>query len=284
MRNGRDDILKVMYRGLFTTLLMGGVLAVHAQQAPASTGADAGGGEAAVRQRVEKFYGLQVEGKFRQSEAFVCEDSKDAFYTARKRQWLSVEIVSAQYDASRNLYMMTTTLGMNQGTPAGIVKVTYPNTTLWRFEDGNWCMHLPPPTPDGKATPFGAMKVQDPSSAEGKKLEMKPVSAEMVQGGVKADKEQLVVAPTGTSSDELHITNHLSGMVELEIIPLYTPGLKLTLSTTELKARETATLKVEFTPVDNRALRTLSTSVMVHPLGIKLPVRIAFEPKAAATK
>src|ERR1700691_5106919 len=50
-------------------------------QQPAPAAAEA---EAALRARVEQFYQLQVDKKFRQAEALVAEESKDDYYNRSK--------------------------------------------------------------------------------------------------------------------------------------------------------------------------------------------------------
>ena len=40
--------------------------------------------EAALRARVEQFYQLEIDKKFRQAEAFVAEDTKDDYYNGSK--------------------------------------------------------------------------------------------------------------------------------------------------------------------------------------------------------
>src|ERR1700724_3603210 len=51
----------------------------------------------ALRARVAKFYQAHVDGKPRRAEELVAEDTKDYFYTARKPQYLSFQIIKIDY-------------------------------------------------------------------------------------------------------------------------------------------------------------------------------------------
>src|SRR5437879_6149024 len=62
-------------------LVPASALFAHAQSSPEAIDA-----EKNLRQRVEEFYQLQQDNKFRQAEALVAEDSKDLYYNARKTE------------------------------------------------------------------------------------------------------------------------------------------------------------------------------------------------------
>src|SRR5262252_4422911 len=51
----------------------------------------------ALRVRITEFYQDHVDGKFRQAEALVAEDTKDFFYSANKPKYLSFEIQRIDY-------------------------------------------------------------------------------------------------------------------------------------------------------------------------------------------
>src|SRR5580692_1418161 len=53
--------------------------------------------EAALRARVEQYYQLQVDKKFRQAEAMVAEDSKDDYYNRAKQDIKSFSIQQIEF-------------------------------------------------------------------------------------------------------------------------------------------------------------------------------------------
>ena len=56
----------------------------------------------ALRENVAKFFKAHVDGKFRQAEEVIAEDSKDFFYNMEKQRYFSFEIVRINY--SRKLH------------------------------------------------------------------------------------------------------------------------------------------------------------------------------------
>jgi hypothetical protein len=53
--------------------------------------------DAALRDRVQKFFQAHVDGKFRAADQYVAEESKDAFFSADKPRYLSFELASITY-------------------------------------------------------------------------------------------------------------------------------------------------------------------------------------------
>src|SRR5207248_340652 len=51
----------------------------------------------ALRARISKFFQYHVDGKFRQAEALVADDSKDFFYSANKPKYMGFEIKDIIY-------------------------------------------------------------------------------------------------------------------------------------------------------------------------------------------
>ena len=51
----------------------------------------------ALRARISKFFQAHIDGKFRQAEVLVAEDSKDFFYSANKPKYLGFEIKEIAY-------------------------------------------------------------------------------------------------------------------------------------------------------------------------------------------
>lgn len=292
---GRNDILTGVVRRAFQTIILAGaaIASASAQDAPKPAAAapapqTLSATEQAVKDRASGFYALQMEGKFRQAEAFVCEDSKDRFYSSRKRRWRSADIVTVRTEADGKTVLVTTGLGTDQTTPSGIVQVTFPSTTYWRQEEGAWCLHIPEPKGSGVATPFGTMNSSDTTSGTTGRpagpLKMNPVSLDTVLRGVKVDREELKLNAGGASTDQVVITNTLPGSVEIELIPAAVPGLKLTLSATKLKAKETATLTATFTPSGSAKLPPAEARLVVQPLNQQIPIAIHFSPAPSAAK
>ncbi len=124
------------------------------------------GVDEALRERVRQFYELEQQGRFRQAESLVCEDSKDRYYDMEKRRWTSVELIQITYEDNFTRARAALALGTEMATFAGPLAVKAPLTSLWRLEQGAWCRYFPDPQKEGYRTPFGIMK-PSPSSGSG---------------------------------------------------------------------------------------------------------------------
>src|SRR5450759_4659419 len=96
------------------------------------------GVEEALRARVTRFFALQSEGKFRQGESFVCEDSKDAYYDSFKSKWTSVAVISMTWEDSFQTGKVLMSLGTEMKTLGGTIPAKYPMTTIWKVQNDNW--------------------------------------------------------------------------------------------------------------------------------------------------
>jgi hypothetical protein len=124
--------------------------------------------EEAVRARVVRFYELFKEGKFRQAEELVAEESKDDFYNTQKKALLGFELTSITFDddfkEANVLVNVDTMFPLMGATPFKV-----PIAGKWRWIEDNWFLYM---EPHGNKTPFGETKSQ----------EAKPGEAALVQG------------------------------------------------------------------------------------------------------
>jgi hypothetical protein len=80
-------------RGFSTLLILSAVAALAQTPEPAAPPEV----EQALRARVTQFYELQKEGKFRQTEQYVAEDTKDLYYAMAKTGCISFELGKISY-------------------------------------------------------------------------------------------------------------------------------------------------------------------------------------------
>ena len=105
---------------------------------PAGTPED----EEAVRARVDGFYGLFQEGRFREAEAFVAEESRDAFYVAPKTKIFSYEIQSVSFNSDVDEASVVVTVETVTPTPLSAVPMKQPLPSTWKRVDGDWYLKL----------------------------------------------------------------------------------------------------------------------------------------------
>jgi len=231
--------------------------------------------EEALRARVTTFYQHHVDGKFTQALRLVAEDSGDAFLGADKKRCRSFEIIkltfSDNFTRANVLVGCDTDFVMPASKP---IPVTMPQPSQWKVADGNWFWFSEPIDPNkGVDTPFGTMR---PGAPGDRNLEAGHIPLAVVQSAVKANKSEAKLSSFEPASDEITITNSLSGQVTLALDLVQMPGFEARLDRTELKANEKAILHLRYTPGDRSPKPTLTARVRVQPTNQVIPIQITF--------
>ena len=148
-------------------LVFGAALA----QTPAATPKDPPPPEVdkALRERVQQFFDLQVQGQFRKAEQYVAEDLKDYYYNLGKPKYENAKLLGIEY--SEHFTRATATIAVERYInappfpPDVLMKGNIQST--WRIEDGKWMWYEDPNA--GVRTPFGMMQggVRPPGAAPG---------------------------------------------------------------------------------------------------------------------
>jgi hypothetical protein len=208
----------------------------------------------ALRERIAGFYQLLVDGKFRQAEALVADDTKDFFYDMSKPKYLSFEIGQIVYSDEFTRAKAIVLCEQEIPLPAFAGKpLKFPYPSLWKLVDGVWywyvdqnalrqtpfgVMNPGPPAPSGAMSPgppqFGATTPPPmPSGVDVQGL------LNRLKSQAKADK-QTVALKVGESG-QVTIANSAEGVVTLSL-NVDAPGVDAKLDRTELKAGEKAIL------------------------------------------
>ncbi|HXA04230.1 MAG TPA: hypothetical protein VNY30_05305 [Bryobacteraceae bacterium] len=234
----------------------------------------------ALRDRISKFFQLQVDGKPRQAEQYVAEDSKDYYYEMQKPRYLSYEIRSISYsdEFTKAKAMIAVEMIINipqfQNKPMKI-----PFMTLWKVVDGQWFWYVQPEA--SLITPFGKMNPgpgkPGEAQAGGPPDMSKTPDILSLWKQVSADKQGVQLKAHEASSDRVTISSQLAGTVSLQFQPPDVPGLVVKLDRTELKAGEKAVLSFDFKPGENAPRSPLVVNVLVQPINSVISVRAVFE-------
>ncbi len=227
--------------------------------------------------RVKDFYALHMEGKFRQAEAYVCADSKDAYYDSDKRRWQSAEILRINFEKDFKSATVVVTLGSEMRTRVGAIAATFPMAGSWKLEDNLWCHHVPPPSAATVATPFGPMR--QTGTDKGVSAAEAPVRPDPFSliSAFKVSKREFLLKGYDNSSDQADIYNGMPGQVRLDLQTAELPGLKMELSKKTLEAGEHATLKLTYSPPDKSPKPLFTIRLLVEPLGAEIPMRVVFD-------
>lgn len=235
------------------------------------------GTEESVRARASEFYRLQIEGKFRQAEALVCEESKDVYYDAEKERWKSLKIQGVTFTAPQTA-RVSVALGNEMKTPQGTFPMEVPMVSVWHEEQGQWCLSMPKPGTGEKITPWGVMKAG--SGGTGKLPTAKPVSVGSIQSGVQLSKNVIRFDPTKASTDVVTISNHLEGSIQVEVNAVPLNGLTWKVISPMVKSQGTTQLEVSYDPSlarEEPANRKLKVTVI--PLNLVRDVTVEFQKK-----
>lgn len=192
----------------------------------------------ALRARITEFFQDHVDGKFRQAEALVAEDTKDYFYTANKPKYLSFEIKSISYSEG---YTRAKAIVMCEQTVPfpdfGGQAIRIPTPSTFKLVDGQWYWYVDPE--QLRQSPFGTFPAAVPGKPAGGPPTI-PRPEDVLKAAsqqVKADKQAVSLKPGG--SDQLTITNTAPGVMSLSLLGSI-PGVEVTLDRMDLKTGERA--------------------------------------------
>jgi hypothetical protein len=190
----------------------------------------------ALRARIAEFYQDQVEGKFRQAEALVAEDTKDYYYSANKIKYLSFEVREIHYSEgftrAKAVVMCEQYITM-LGFANKPMKVPSPST--WKLVDGQWYWYVDQDalkqTPFGKLNPGpstpGAPPAAPPSLPDLQQMQ------KMFSQQVKVDKAAVTMKPG--DSAQITITNGAPGPITVSLTGSI-PGMEAKLDQTNIAA------------------------------------------------
>jgi hypothetical protein len=189
----------------------------------------------ALRARISEFYQDHVDGKFRQADALVAEDTKDFYFESNKPKYLSFEIQRIDYSEGftrAKATILCEQYVMMPGFANKPLKVPTPST--WKLVDGQWYWYVDQNVL--RQTPFGVMK---PGSGAPSGLPSLPSGKDMafIFTQLKADKSAVSLKPG--AEEQVTVTNSAQGQVTLSLTGTL-PGVEAKLDRMNLGAGEKA--------------------------------------------
>jgi hypothetical protein len=233
--------------------------------------------EEALRARVSAFFQAQVEGKFRQAEQYVAEDSKDSYYEMNKTRYVKYEIRNINYSNNFSKAIVLVLTHAYVAIPGFEGKLApLPLKTNWILADGQWRWHVDPA--DTKVTPFGKMNpgpYPDPNAA-GPSTTSQPATVESVLSGIRVDKRMAQLKSKEASSDRIEILNGLSGTLSVTLNPIDVPGLQIKFEPMEMKKGEKTVVSFHYEPQDTIPPSGIQIYLIVNPIHYVIPIYISF--------
>jgi hypothetical protein len=236
---------------------------------PAAVPADQKEAEAALRERVKRFYDLLVAGKARASEELVCESSKDEYYAEPKTHPLSAEVLGVQFlpdgKMARVMTMVEDEFTMPMGARKQVMKRSIPSD--WKLESGQWCYYIEPapqpqagaPTQVPPGAPPAPLKAGEPPPG------VRPADLPNLSNGVTASPQRFQLRDNKDGKAEIVVTNGIKGPIKLVFGCRKTPGLECKSDKEFLGYGGQAKLTVEFKYSGVKLPPNLKASLWVEP-------------------
>jgi hypothetical protein len=231
--------------------------------------------DTALRESLAKFFQAHIDGKFRNAEEVIAEDSKDFFYNMEKKRYLAYEVVRINYSENFTKATVVTGVEVEWRSPRiGVMRVKPPLTSLWRLEGDKWYWYIVPQK--DWDTPWGRMNPGPDDPDKLKKL-FTGVDVATVLSNVTIDRNELRLSSYQPAKGEALISNTLPGEIKLRMEAPPRAGLEAKLEKDVLKSGETAKVLVSYDPVGDEPKPRGEILVHVEPTGQILRIGLTFD-------
>jgi hypothetical protein len=226
------------------------------------------GPEKAVRDRVDQFYHMLLEKKFRQAESFIQEDLKDAYYSANKPdiKRYAIKGVEVRDDqrSARVTVVTTVTVGLAGGTP---IDFDLPATTTWRLEGDQWLLSADKDPSPALKTPFGEMTPGKSANAG----PLAPPDLKAIMSRVLVDRTEVEL--TAAKPETVTITNPRPGPIDLALDEKSRaiPGLTTEIDTPHVDSLGQATVRFR---VEKGVKVSDTVRITASPAGQVLEIKV----------
>ena len=231
--------------------------------------------EKALRDRVSGFYQAYVDGKFRQAEQYVAEDTKDLHYNQEKNKYRNFEIVKITFDDKFKTAKVVTIVGTNVSMRGNRMDVAAPMASHWKLEDGKWFYYYHPSL--GVDSPVGIMRPGPGTAQPGTGFGAIIKNPMAILSQIKVSKKSILLKGHEKSEDTLTVTNNAPGPISLAFQSETAPGLSWKLDKPEIAQGQTATLTVSYLPPDKRAKPALRGALSIEPFGQTVQIPVEFD-------
>ena len=245
--------------------------------------------DAALRDRVAKFFQAQADRKYRQADQYVAEDTKDYFYEVSKTPITQFQIAKIVYSEHFTKAVVTVQLERDISQPMfPNAKVKVPDDSTWKIENGLWCWTVDPTVVH---TPFGDFK-RPPLPAPGaapNAVQIPPLPKPGdVNKTVSADRSEITLGPP--ERGQVVLQNSLPGPIGLALEAPEVAGLEVKLDHAQVGPSGSARVLFTYHPAPGGsqtaggARREVVVNVVVQPTSQVIPIRVTLGPAAPSQK
>lgn len=222
------------------------------------------GAEESLRARVDQFYKLIREKKYRAAEELVAPESRDQYYAEEKPAIEDFKIESIAWDDNFTKANLTMASTMKLRTARlGEYPQQVPYLSHWILQNGQWMWYIPKVT--ARQTPFGTMHV-NPNSPGAKDVDLKDLIA---KGPTEKDLALAIVADRSHlelkngAHQEIKLKSSLPGPVKLKAQIISGSGFEAFLKSSDLEPHGKTELIVS--RLQGTEFRAGRVSVLVIP-------------------
>ena len=239
--------------------------------------------EEALRARVTEYFTLFQHGEFRQAEAYVTEESKNAFYVMNKASHEGFSIRSMDFDEDAKSARAVITLQRRMPI-LGDTLLPVAVSMLWKVVDGEWYAHFPLPKPgDVIDTPFGKRTVPGRTipkgsiaGAPGKTAPLPDVKSAAKTFLVDRDAVEFPANASGPVSETVSIENLSQGALTMRRLSKEVKGLDVELRPEPIPPGEKAALTFTYRPAVKQWRRPFRMRFVMEPLARRFTVKVTF--------
>ena len=224
------------------------------------------GVEEALRARINQYFQLLVDNKYRQAEDLVAEDSRDLYYNANKPKYVSFELKTIDYSDNftrANASLFCETLVVIPGFAGRPIRL--PVTSRWKLVNGEWFYYIDPD--DVRRTPFGLV---NPGSGPPGALPPLPANPGFAMGKVKADKTVVTLKPG--QSTEVTLSNAAQGQMSISLTGRV-QNVDVKLDRVNLNVGEKAVLSLQA----HEGAHSGTLSIQVEQTNEVIPIQVVIE-------
>jgi hypothetical protein len=213
------------------------------------------GVEDALRARVDRFYQLWVDGKFREAEKLVAADSQEAYYQMAKRRYEGCKIMRIRYEQEFTWAVVTVECRGTWNIQGSDVKTGMAQAYMWKLENDEWRWTVK--RPKTVESPFGVMSygsISDASKMFNQETGMPKDVAGLgraLLNQVRIDKPEVRLSSYEKASAVVTLHNGLNGEIDVRADPDgVPPGFVAKFDITKVPANSDAHLTLSYEPRD----------------------------------
>ena len=232
----------------------------------------------AVKSRVVQFYTYFKEGKFRQAEALVTEESKDLFYNAPKKPLLGFEIATIQFnddfDEAKVLVNVDTMSPLMGSTPFKL-----PVGGKWVWVNDDWFLHM---EQRAQESPFGKMEGGPGTPGQGLTagaFSGKGIRPDAFQNMYAVNRREVRFPRASDKPVERSVILHNPGPAKLAIEKQGpdVPGLIIDAGEGQMEPGEQREIRFTYDPTVAQLSRDRDVFFGVLPLMRRFSIKVLFE-------